>query len=138
MRKLFISVCSSALFLLAGAASGADPIRAGYEVMLTKGEDQWRANTVVPVEGGQPIHQGLGPYVVSMTVREEKDDKYTLQVSVAGQPGSATEKKQFVRESFTGSHKEQLEFSATKDGLGLKGVIFIGPRSVTDAVVDPK
>lgn len=133
MRKLFIGACSSALFLLAGAVSAAEPIRAGYEVVLTKGEDLWRANTVVPVEAGRPIQQGLGPYVVSMNVKEDKDDKYTLQVSITGQPGSATQKTEFLRQSFTGSHKKQLEFSAKKDSLGLKGVIFVGPPNVATA-----
>lgn len=133
MRKLFVSACGSVLLLLAGAASAAEPIRAGYEVSLTKGEDLWRANTVVPVQAGQPIQQGLGPYVVSMTVKEDKGDKYTLQVAVTGQPGSATQRTEFLRQSFTGSHKEQLEFSAAKEGLGLKGVIFVGPPSVARA-----
>lgn len=133
MRELFASACGSALFLVAGAVSAAEPIRAGYEVVLTKGEDLWRASTVVPVEANKALQQGLGPYVVSMTVKDDKDDEYTLQVIVTGQPGSATQKTEFLRQSFTGSHKKQLEFATAKEGLGLKGVIFVGPPSVAKA-----
>lgn len=133
MRKLVASACGSALLLLAGVVSAAEPIRAGYEVTLTQGEDLWRANTVVPVDSGQAIQQGLGPYVVLMNVKEGKGDQYTLQVSVVGQPGSATQKTEFLRRSFTGSHKERLEFSTSKGGLALKGVIFVGPPNVAKA-----
>lgn len=133
MRKLLAGACGSVLFLLAGVASAADPIRAGYEVILTEGEDLWRVNTVVPLEAGQPLQQGLGPYVVSMTVTEDQGDNYTLQVAITGQPGSATQKTEFLRQSFKGNHKEQLAFSAAKDGLALKGVIFVGPPGVAKA-----
>lgn len=133
MNKLLAGACGSALLLIAGAVSAAEPVRAGYEVSLTKGQDVWQANTVVPVEAGQPVQQGLGPYVVSMTVKEGKGDSYTLQVAVTGGPGSAAQKTEFLRQSFKGSHKEQLEFSAAKEGLALKGVIFVGPPSVAKA-----
>jgi hypothetical protein len=115
------------LLLAASTALAGEPIRAGYEVVLTKGEDIWRASTVVPVEAGQPIQQGLGPYVVSMNVKEDKGDKYSLVVRVTGQPGSTTEKSEFIRKSFGGNHKEQLEFAASEGGLTVKGVIFVGP-----------
>jgi ribosome-interacting GTPase 1 len=54
-------------------------------------------------------------------------------VIVTGQPGSATEKTEFLRRSFTGSHKKQLEFAVAKEGLALNGVIFVGPPSVAQA-----
>ena len=127
MNKFLLHTCGAAAFLLASSAIAAEPIRAGYEVVLTKGDDLWRANTVVPVEAGQPIQQGLGPYVVSMSVKEEKADKYTLLVRVSGQPGSATEDSEFIRKSFSGNHKERLEFAASEGGLAVKGVIFVGP-----------
>jgi hypothetical protein len=115
------------LLLAASTVFAAEPIRAGYEVILTKGEDVWRANTVVPVEAGQPIQQGLGPYLVSMDVKEDNGDTYSFVVRVTGLPGSATEKTEFIRKSFGGNHKEQLEFAASERGLSVKGVIFIGP-----------
>ena len=120
---------STALLLLvvSATAAAADPIRAGYEVVLKKGEDTWQATTVVPVEPGQPIQQGLGPYVVSMTVNEDQGDKYVLAVRVTGLPGSATANAEFIRKSFPGDHTRQLEFAASEGGLALKGVIFVGP-----------
>jgi hypothetical protein len=125
MTKLV--VCTAALLLITSSAIAGDLIRAGYEVVLTKGEDTWQASTVVPVEAGLPIQQGLGPYVVSMSVKEDKADKYSLLVRVTGQKGSATENSEFLRHTFDGNHKEQLEFAAAEGGLGLKGVIFVGP-----------
>jgi hypothetical protein len=133
MNKLVAGACGVALFLVAGAVSAADSVRAGFEVVLTKGEDIWRVNTVVPVEPDKALQVGLGPYVVSMTVKDDKDDEYTLQVIVTGQPGSATEKTEFLRRSFTGSHKKQLEFAVANNGLGLNGVILVGPPSVAKA-----
>lgn len=119
---------TSLLLLLASTAAVAgDPVRAGYEVVLEKGQDTWQATTIVPVEPGQPIQQGLGPYVVSMTVKEDQGDKYTLVVRVTGLPGTATENSEFIRNSFAGDHKQQLEFAASEGGLALKGVIFVGP-----------
>lgn len=126
MDKFMVCAVGVAALLITSAAQ-AEPIRAGYEVVLTKGEDTWRANTVVPLEAGQPIQQGLGPYVVSMNVKEEKGDAYTLLVRITGQPGSATENSEFIRKSFNGNHKQQLEFAASGDGLAVKGVIFVGP-----------
>jgi hypothetical protein len=126
MKNVTLLACGSAILLVAVSAS-ADPIRAGYELTLDKGKDHWEATTVVPVEAGQPIQQGLGPYVVSMKVKEEKGDKYTLLVSVLGEPGTSTEKSEFLRHAFPGNHKEQLEFSASEGALALKGVIFVGP-----------
>jgi hypothetical protein len=126
MKKV-LCACSSVVLLLASSAYAGDPIRAGYEVMLDQEREHWEASTVVPVEAGQPIQQGLGPYVVSMNVKEEKADKYTLLVSVKGLPGSTTENSEFLRRSFAGDHKKQLEFSATEAGLSVKGVIFVGP-----------
>jgi hypothetical protein len=133
MNKRLAGACGVALFLAAGAASAADPVRAGFEVALTKGEDLWQVNTVVPIEANKALQVGLGPYVLSMTVKDDRDDEYTLQVIVTGQPGSATEKTEFLRRSFTGSHKKQLEFAVAKDGLGLTGVIFVGPPRVAKA-----
>lgn len=115
------------LSLIVSTAASAEPIRAGYEVTLKDAKDTWQASTVVPVEPGQPIQQGLGPYVVSMTVKEDKADKYTLLVRVTGLPGSATENSEFIRKSFAGDHKQQLEFAASEGGLAVKGVIFVGP-----------
>lgn len=115
------------LLLASTAAVPGDPIRAGYEVVLKKGQDTWQATTVVPVEPGQPIQQGLGPYVVSMSVKEDQADKYTLLVRVTGLPGTTTENSEFIRKSFAGDHKQQLEFAASEGGLALKGVIFVGP-----------
>lgn len=127
MSRFIRIACGSALLFGCASAYAADPIRAGYEVTLDKGKDHWEATTVVPVEAGEPIQQGLGPYVVSMTVQEDKGDQYTLLVSVLGAPGTAKEKAEFLRHSFPGSHKEQLEFSASEAGLSVKGVIFVGP-----------
>jgi hypothetical protein len=119
---------TAVLLLLASTTTFAvEPIRAGYEVTLKDTKDTWQASTVVPVEPGQPIQQGLGPYVVSMSVNEDKADKYTLLVRVTGQPGSATESSEFIRKSFAGDHKQQLEFAASKGDLVVKGVIFVGP-----------
>jgi hypothetical protein len=120
---------SIALLLLAASttATAADPIRAGYELVLKDGKDTLQATTVVPIEPGKPVQQGLGPYVVSMTVREGKADEYTLDVRVTGMPGSATEKSEFIRKSFAGDHKQQLEFAAVEGDLALEGVIFVGP-----------
>jgi hypothetical protein len=115
------------LLLASTAAVGGDSIRAGYEVVLKKGQETWQATTVVPVEPGRPIQQGLGPYVVSMSVKEEQADKYTLIVRVTGLPGTPTENSEFIRKAFAGDHKEQLEFAASEGGLALKGVIFVGP-----------
>jgi hypothetical protein len=126
MKSFLLHACSAAT-LLASSVLAVEPIRVGYEVALAKGDDQWRANTVVPVEAGQPIQQGLGPYVVSMSVKEDKADHYTLLVRVTGQPGSATENSEFIRKSFPGNHKEQLEFATSESGLSVKGVIFVGP-----------
>src|SRR5688572_20507163 len=124
MRTLTTAV----LLLLASTTTFAvEPIRAGYEVTLKDTKDTWQASTVVPVEPGQPIQQGLGPYVVSMSVKEGKADKYTLLVRVTGLPGSATENSEFLRKSFAGDHKQQLEFAASEGGLAVKGVIFVGP-----------
>lgn len=119
----------TALLLLAasGAATAGDPIRAGYEVALKDGKDTWQVTTVVPLEPGQPIQQGLGPYAVSMTVQEGKGGKYTLDVRITGLPGSATEKSEFMRKSFAGDHQQQLEFAAAEGKFALKGVIFVGP-----------
>lgn len=118
----------TALLLLASStAFTAEPIRAGYEVTLKNAKDTWQATTVVPVEPGQPIQQGLGPYVVSMSVKEGKADKYTLLVRVTGQPGSPAETSEFIRKSFAGDHKQQLEFAASEGDLAVKGVIFVGP-----------
>ena len=133
MNKRIAGACGIALVLVAGAVAAADPVRAGFEVALTQGEDVWRVNTVVPVEPDKALQVGLGPYVVSMTVKDDKGDQYTLQVVVTGQPGSATEKTEFLRRSFTGSHRKQLEFAAEKEGLGLNGVIFVGPQNVAKA-----
>jgi hypothetical protein len=119
--------CGAAALLASAAAFAADSVRAGYEVTLTDGKDTWRANTVVPVEPGQPIQQGLGPYVVSMNVKEEKANKYNLLVRVSGLPGTATENAEYIRKSFAGDHKQQLEFAASEAGLAVKGVIFVGP-----------
>ena len=127
MTKVMLHTCSAVALLVVSSTFAADPIRAGYEVILTKGEDTWRATTVVPVEPAQPIQQGLGPYVVSMSVKEDKADKYSLLVRVTGQPGTPTENSEFIRKSFPGSHKEQLEFTAAEAGLTVKGVIFVGP-----------
>jgi len=118
---------SAALLLLATSALAGEPIRAGYEVTLTKGEDVWRATTVAPIEAGQPIQQGLGPYAVSMSVTEGKADRYTLLVRVTGLPGSPDEEAEFVRKEFAGDHRQQLEFAASGRDLALKGVIFVGP-----------
>lgn len=120
---------STALLLLLAstAAVAGDPLRAGYEVVLKKGQDTWQATTVVPIEPGQPIQQGLGPYVVSMSVKEEQTDKYTLLVRVTGSPGTPTENSELIRKSFAGDHNQQLEFAASEGGLALKGVIFVGP-----------
>lgn len=115
------------LVVVSAAALAGEPIRAGYEVVLTQGDDTWRASTVVPVEPGQPIQQGLGPYVVSMTVKEQKADKYTLSVRVTGQPGSPAASPELIDKSFDGNHKEQLEFATAAGGLAVKGVIFVGP-----------
>ena len=115
------------LLLIASTTITAAPIRAGYEVTLKDAKDTWQATTVVPVEPGQPIQQGLGPYVVSMSVKEDKADRYTLLVRVTGQPGSSTENSEFIRKSFAGNHKQQLEFAASEGGLTVKGVIFVGP-----------
>jgi hypothetical protein len=115
------------LAVVSAAALAGEPIRAGYEVVLTKGDDTWRASTVVPVEPGQPIQQGLGPYVVSMTVKEQKAGKYTLSVRVTGQPGSSGASPELIDKSFDGNHKEQLEFATAAGGLAVKGVIFVGP-----------
>lgn len=121
------TLSTAVLLLLVSASAAADPIRAGYELVLKKGEDTWQATTVVPVEPGQPIQQGLGPYVVAMTVKEDKADKYTLFVRVTGLPGSATANPEFIRKSFPGDHTQRLEFAASEGGLALKGVIFVGP-----------
>lgn len=126
MNKIMVYAVGAAILLITSATQ-AEPIRAGYEVVLTKGEDAWQANTVVPVTVDQPIQQGLGPYVVSMNVKEEKGDAYTLLVRITGQPGSATENSEFIRKSFDGNHKQQLEFAASENGLAVKGVIFVGP-----------
>lgn len=115
------------LLLVASTTLAAEPIRAGYEVTLKNTKDTWQASTVVPVEPGQPIQQGLGPYVVWMTVKEGNADKYTLLVRVTGLPGSATEDSEFIRKSFAGDHKQQLEFAASEGDLAIKGVIFVGP-----------
>jgi hypothetical protein len=115
------------LLLVASTTIAAAPIRAGYEVALKDAKDTWQATTVVPVEPGQPIQQGLGPYVVSMSMKEDKGDKYTLLVRVTGQPGSSTENSEFIRKSFAGDHKQQLEFVASEGDLTVKGVIFVGP-----------
>jgi hypothetical protein len=119
----------TAVLLLAAsaAATAGGPIRAGYELVLKDGKDTLQATTVVPVEPGKPIQQGLGPYVVSMTVKEGKADKYTLDVRVTGLPGSASEKSELIRKSFAGDHKQQLEFTAVEGDLALEGVIFVGP-----------
>jgi len=119
--------CAALLLLASTAALAGEPIRAGYEVTLTQGDDVWRATTVVPVEPGQPILQGLGPYVVSMSVTEGKADQYALLVRVTGQPGSPAGKSEFIRQSFAGDHTQQLEFSANGGELAVKGVIFVGP-----------
>lgn len=120
---------SAALLLLVASTTtvAGEPIRAGYEVSLKDSKDTWQASTVVPVEPGRPIQQGLGPYVVSMSVQEDKADRYTLLVRVTGLPGSATEDSEFIRKSFAGDHKQQLEFTASEGGLAVKGVIFVGP-----------
>lgn len=119
---------TAALFLVASTtATGGDPIRAGYEVVLKNGKDTWQVTTVVPVEPGQPIQTGLGPYAVSMTVKEETANKYTLNIRVTGLPGSATENSEFIRKAFPGDHTQQLEFAASENGLALNGVIFVGP-----------
>lgn len=120
---------STALLLLVASTAtlAAEPIRAGYEVTLKNTKDTWQASTVVPVEPGQPIQQGLGPYVVSMSVKEGKADRYTLLVRVTGEPGSAAENSEFIRKSFAGDHKQQLEFATSKGDLAVKGVIFVGP-----------
>lgn len=129
MNKIMVHAVGAAVLLITSATQ-AEPIRAGYEVLLTKGDDTWRANTVAPLEVGRPIQQGLGPYVVSMNVTEEKGDAYTLLVRITGQPGSATETSEFIRKSFDGDHKQQLEFAASESGLAVKGVIFVGsPRT---------
>lgn len=121
------TLSTALLLLLASTAVAAEPIRAGYEVTLKDAKDKWQASTVVPVEPGQPIQQELGPYVVSMSVKEDKADKYTLLVRVTGVPGSATENSEFIRKSFAGDHKQQLEFAASEGGLAVTGVIFVGP-----------
>lgn len=118
---------SAALLLLATGALAGEPVRAGYEVQLTKGEDVWRASTIAPIEPGLPIQQGLGPYVVSMSVTEGKADRYTLLVRVTGLSGSPGEKAEFVRKEFAGDHRQQLEFAASGGELAVKGVIFVGP-----------
>lgn len=119
----------TALFLLVASTATvtAEPLRAGYEVNLKNTHDTWQASTVVPVEPGQPIQQGLGPYLVSMSVKEDRTDKYTLLVRVTGLPGSATEKTEYINQSFAGDHRQQLEFAAAKGDLNVKGVIFVGP-----------
>jgi hypothetical protein len=78
------------------------------------------------VEDGR-IQQGLGPYLVSMSIKEGEGDKYTLNVRVTGQPNSPTENSEFIRKSFPGSHAAHLEFAAAEGGLQLQGVIFVGP-----------
>ena len=110
MTKLMLHTCSAVALLVVSSTFAADPIRAGYKVILTKGEDTWRATTVVPV-----------------SVKEDKADRYSLLVRVTGQPGTPTENSEFIRKSFPGSHKEQLEFTAAEAGLTVKGVIFVGP-----------
>jgi len=121
------TLSAALLVFAASAVLAGEPIRAGYEVILKDGTDTWRANTVVPIEAGQPIRQGLGPYVVSMSVKEAAGDRYSLLVRVTGQPGTATENAEFIRKSFDGSHQEQLEFKAAESGLAVEGVIFVGP-----------
>lgn len=122
------TLSTAVLFLVASTTANAgDTIRAGFEVVLKKGQDTWEVSTVVPVEPGKPIQVGLGPYAVSMKVKEEAVSKYTLNVRVTGLPGSATENSEFIRKSFPGDHTQQLEFAASEGGLALKGVIFVGP-----------
>ena len=121
------TLSTAVLLLVAATTATAEPIRAGYEVTLKNAKDTWQATTVVPVEPGQPIQQGLGPYVVSMSVQEDKGDRYTLLVRVTGLPGSATENSEFIRKSFPGDHKQQLEFAASEGDLAVKGVIVVGP-----------
>lgn len=117
----------SAVLLLASSALAAAPLKAGYQITLTKGKHTWDTKTVVPIEAGKPVRQGLGPYVVSMTVKEDTENKYTLLVSVIGKPGSTTAHSEFIHKSFRGTHTKQLEFATSKAGLALKGVIFVGP-----------
>jgi hypothetical protein len=122
------TLTTAVLFFVASTTAVAgDTIRAGFEVVLKKGQDTWEVSTVVPVEPGKPIQTGLGPYAVSMTVKEDAANKYTLNVRVTGLPGTATENSEFIRKSFPGDHTQQLEFAATEGGLALSGVIFVGP-----------
>jgi hypothetical protein len=122
------TLITAGLFLVASTTAAAGgTIRAGFEVVLKKGQDTWEVSTVVPVEPGKPIQVGLGPYAVSMTVKEDTANKYTLNVRVTGLAGTATENSEFIRKSFPGDHTQQLEFAVSDGGLALNGVIFVGP-----------
>jgi hypothetical protein len=123
MKKVL--ACVVGLFVAQLGMAG-ESRRSGYEVFLTNGADKWEASTVAPLEKGR-IQQGLGPYLVTMSVVEESGDKYTMQLRVTGQPGAPTADSEFIRKSFAGTHTEQLEFAASEGDLAIKGVIFVGP-----------
>lgn len=123
------SMLGAVLLLAAVSSAAAEPIRAGYEVELSRGEELWRASTVAPLGEGQPIRQGLGPYVVTLGVTEGAQDRYTLSVRVTGLPGTPSADEVVLDRAFEGDHREQLEFAASDGTLAVKGVIFVGaPR----------
>jgi len=115
-----------ALVVMLGASFAlANPIRSGLELSLAKGKDTWSVQSVITIGTAQPTNLELGDYLVSLEVKDGTDGRYTLRVNVSDSL-ETTKGKVVLSKEFAGTHKVPLDFSATEQGLTLKGTIFVG------------
>jgi len=122
MRRILVQ--SVIAFAIATSATGADRLRAHYEINLREGTYLKRVQSASEVTPGMPIELSLDKYRLALLIDLSQSTTYVLTVSVAP---AASPKDVLIKGTFNGTlvgaNAGPLEFDMDQNGLEVSGAI---------------
>ncbi len=122
MRRILVH--SVAALAIATSATGADRLRAHYQLNVREGTDVKTVQSVSEVTPGVPIEFALDKYQLALVIDLGGSSTYVLTVSLAP---VASPKDVLVKGTFNGglvgANAGPLEFDMDQNGLKVSGAI---------------
>ena len=122
MRRILVQ--SVIAFAIATSATGADRLRAHYEINLREGTYLKTVQSASEVTPGVPIEFSLDKYRLALLIDLSQSTTYVLTVSVAP---AASPKDVLIKGTFNGTlvgaNAGPLEFDMDQNGLEVSGAI---------------
>ncbi len=105
-------------------------LNTGYEIKLSRGSSWWKSETPTKLIPGAPIHCELGPYILSMVLKELMEKRYELQLSLSE---GAYPTIELMNQKVEGTAPAPLEFNASVGDVNIVGAVFLGEPSSAPA-----